>query len=131
MRLKKVIETCLYSRDLDRAKAFYVDLLGVDIYGEEKGRHIFLKMPDGGMVLLFNPDETSKEGQDLPSHFASGHQHLAFEVEKTEYPDWKARVQRASTMVLHEHTWKNDVKSFYFRDPDGNLLEICEPGMWA
>ena len=71
-----------------------------DIYGEEKGRHIFLKMPDGGMVLLFNPDETSKEGQDLPPHFASGHQHLAFEVEKTEYPAWKARVQRASTAVL-------------------------------
>ena len=130
MRLNRVLETCLYSKDLGRTKNFYANILDLVLYGEQENRHVFFKMPDGAVLLFFNPDETSKEGQGLPSHFATGHQHLAFEIPKNDYQAWKERIERANIPIIQEQTWKNGVRSFYFRDPDGHLLEICEPGIW-
>lgn len=130
MLLKRVLETCLYTNDLPKTKEFYVGLLGIKFYSEAPGRHVFLKMPDGAMLLFFDPKETAKTGETLPVHFASGNQHVAFEVPKEEYAAWKERLQGASIPIAHEQTWKKGARSFYFRDPNGHLLEICEPGIW-
>lgn len=130
MRLNRVLETCLYVQDIARTKDFYAADLGLALYSEAEGRQVFFKLPDGGMLLFFKGSETSKEGQGPPSHHAEGPQHLAFEVSKEDYPKWKVRISGA-TALIHEQTWKNDVRSFYFRDPDGHLVEICEPGMWS
>jgi catechol 2,3-dioxygenase-like lactoylglutathione lyase family enzyme len=32
--------------------------------------------------------------------------------------------------ILHEHTWKANQRSFYFHDPDMNLVEIIVEGLW-
>jgi len=41
------------------------------------------------------------------------------------YEAWKERVA-----AEQEVTWKSGVRSFYFRDPAGNLLEIAEGDLW-
>lgn len=105
MRLNRVLETCLYVKDLARTKDFYAVVLGLTLYSEAEGRQVFFKLHDGTMLLFFKALETAKEGQGLPSHGA--------------------------TAPIHEQAWKNGVRSFYFRDPDGHLVEICEPGMWS
>jgi catechol 2,3-dioxygenase-like lactoylglutathione lyase family enzyme len=131
MRLNRVLETCLYTADLERTKEFYQNTLGISFYAEAKARHVFFKMPDGSMLLFFNPVETGNAGQGLPPHFAAGKQHLAFEVTPEDYTLWKDRLIKAQVPIEHEQTWKNGVKSFYFRDPNDHLLEICEPGIWG
>ena len=32
--------------------------------------------------------------------------------------------------MIHEETWRAGVKSFYFHDPDGHVLEVVPKGMW-
>jgi catechol 2,3-dioxygenase-like lactoylglutathione lyase family enzyme len=37
MRINKVVETCIYSSDLDGMKKFYVGILGLPLVQEEEG----------------------------------------------------------------------------------------------
>jgi catechol 2,3-dioxygenase-like lactoylglutathione lyase family enzyme len=32
--------------------------------------------------------------------------------------------------IEHEHDWSDDRRSFYFRDPAGNLLEVANADIW-
>jgi catechol 2,3-dioxygenase-like lactoylglutathione lyase family enzyme len=43
MKFRKIVETSIYSSNLEKMNEFYVDKLGLDFVSEQKGRHIFLK----------------------------------------------------------------------------------------
>jgi len=43
MKINKVIETCIYSSDLESMKKFYVDIVGLSVIQEESDKLIFLK----------------------------------------------------------------------------------------
>lgn len=60
-----LVEAALYVDDLDRAEAFYRDILGLELLGKEIGRHVFFKVGEG-VLLLFFAKETLK-GERLPS----------------------------------------------------------------
>lgn len=48
-----------------------------------------------------------------------------------EYHASLQQVKDAGITILHEHTWKNNILSFYFHDPDNNLVEVIEErGLW-
>ena len=36
----------------------------------------------------------------------------------------------AAVPIVDELQWNNGVRSFYFHDPAGNLLEIAEGDLW-
>lgn len=94
-----------------------------------ENRHVFFRA--GSSVLLcFIAKETARE-QQLPPHGAYGAIHFAFEVSKQEYPLALAQISDAGIKILHEHSWKNSVNSFYFHDPDGHVVEIIEQGLWG
>ena len=42
MNINKIVETCIYSSDLDDMKKFYVDILGLPLLEEEKEKARFL-----------------------------------------------------------------------------------------
>jgi hypothetical protein len=43
----------------------------------------------------------------------------------------KSEIQRKGIEIIDEITWKSGKKSFYFLDPEGNVLEILpEKGIW-
>jgi len=124
----KIKETCLYTNDLELAKAFYHGKLGLPVIGMVKNRHVFFRA--GGSVLLcFNPESTINDDK-VPPHYAHGNQHLAFEVKPSKYQSWKDKLKELEILITHEHTWPNGKKSFYFNDPENNVLEIIEEGMW-
>src|SRR5690349_16130532 len=124
MNILSIKETCIYVKDLERTKDFYVNKLGLQLISLVKGRHIFFRA--GSSVLLcFIADETKKEDV-LPSHGAEGNIHFAFEVGKEEYPAALNQITNLGIAILHQHSWKNGVRSFYFHDPDKNLVEIIE-----
>ncbi len=127
LTVTQVKETCIYVDDLQAAKKFYSEVLGLPVIAHRPNRHVFFRA--GTSVLLcFNPETTKKETQ-LPPHFAYGPQHLAFEVNSNQYQSWKKALQ-AKLELLHEQTWEKGQHSFYFKDPAGNVLEIVEVGMW-
>jgi catechol 2,3-dioxygenase-like lactoylglutathione lyase family enzyme len=59
-----VLETSLYSSDLETMKEFYVEKLGLEFVSEQVGRHVFLKTQKN-MLLLFNPKVTRMEKETI------------------------------------------------------------------
>ncbi|QDH80673.1 glyoxalase [Echinicola soli] len=128
MDYTQIKETCLYIPDLDRAEEFYHKKLGMPVISKEEGRHIFFRC--GTAVLLCFIPETTKNEKVLPPHFASGKQHIAFEVEASAYPKSKAELIEKGIVITHEQEWKDGLESCYFEDPFGHVLEIVPRGIW-
>ena len=124
----KIKETCIYVADLQRTRNFYEQKLGLQLINFSEGRHVFFRA--GTSVLLCFLAEATKRSTDLPAHFASGQIHFAFETPSDQYEKWKQKILDEGIIIEHEAQWKNDLRSFYFRDPDEHLLEIVEPGIW-
>jgi catechol 2,3-dioxygenase-like lactoylglutathione lyase family enzyme len=128
LRIRQIKETSLYVTDLDRSLHFYHQLLGLPVISREEGRHAFLQAGHS-VLLLFNAARTRQE-TSLPPHGGYGHLHLAFEVDPGDYDRWKDILPAAGIPVIHEQPWQGTIRSFYFHDPDGHVLEIVPTGMW-
>jgi catechol 2,3-dioxygenase-like lactoylglutathione lyase family enzyme len=128
MTIKKIKETCLYVSNLQKTAEFYGKRLGFPIISEVKDRHVFFRVGES-VLLCFNAERTRVD-PSLPPHYGSGNLHLAFEVDWSEYLDWKKKVLENYIAIEHEQEWKDSKRSFYFRDPDGHLLEIVPEGIW-
>lgn len=128
MHIARIKETCIYVTDLQRTKAFYTGQLDLPLISLVQGRHAFFRAGDS-VLLCFITEQTLKE-TELPPHGASGSVHFAFEVARDEYRAALQQVQNSGITILHQHTWKGGRHSFYFHDPDKNLVEVIEEGLW-
>jgi len=128
MNILSIKETCIYVKDLEQTKDFYSNKLGLPLISLVKNRHVFFKA--GSSVLLcFIAEQTQKE-TELPPHGATGNIHFAFEVSREEYSNALLEVKNSGIDIIHEYSWKNGLRSFYFYDPDNNVVEIIEEGLW-
>jgi catechol 2,3-dioxygenase-like lactoylglutathione lyase family enzyme len=125
--LTGVLETVLYYTDQDRATIFYRDVLGMRLLDVEPRRSLFFRAGES-VFLLFDANETRVGGR-LPPHGASGTVHTCFRVPAEEYDSWKAHLADHGVPVIKEIRWENG-RSFYFHDPDRNLLEIADNDIW-
>ena len=123
----QIKETCLYVEDLSRTESFYHGKLGLEVIANVGGSHIFFRA--GTSVLLCFISERSKVQKNLPSHYASGHIHFAFEIEQNDYEACKQMITAENISIEHEESW-GKLKSFYFRDPDDHLVEVVMKGVW-
>jgi catechol 2,3-dioxygenase-like lactoylglutathione lyase family enzyme len=129
MKFSKIKETCLYVNDLEKAKKFYHELLELPLISYLPDKHLFLRLGES-VLLLFDPVD-SKLKTSPPPHFGGGEQHVAFEVNDTDYESAKREIASKGIRIIEEVTWKSGKKSFYFKDPAGNVLEILpETGIW-
>jgi catechol 2,3-dioxygenase-like lactoylglutathione lyase family enzyme len=128
LKITQIKETCIYSCDLEKARHFYSEILGLPVISYVPGRHLFFRA--GKSVLLcFNPDD-SKAKKSPPAHFTVGPGHFAFEVKPADYEQYKAEIMSKGIEITDQITWANGQQSFYFNDPDGNVLEIVPEGIW-
>lgn len=126
--ITKIKETCLYLQDLEKAKDFYSGLLGLEIIHYEPGKHIFFRA--GVSVLLcFNPEDSCHKTSP-PPHYGGGKQHFAFEVAQKDYEKVKEKILKLDIKIIDEVKWKSGQVSFYFNDPEDNVLEIVPVGIW-
>lgn len=124
----KIKETCLYLQDLEKAKSFYNGTLELAIIHYEPEKHIFFRA--GSSVLLcFNPEDSMLK-KSPPPHYGGGHQHFAFEVSTEKYTQVKQKIVDLGLKIIDQVIWKNGQESFYFNDPEGNVLEIVPEGIW-
>jgi catechol 2,3-dioxygenase-like lactoylglutathione lyase family enzyme len=125
----KIKETCIYCVDLEGAKRFYHETLGLSVIHYQPGKHLFLRA-GSSVLLIFNPDD-SKEKTSPPAHYGSGKLHFAFEVKDADYEKTKNEIIGKGIPIIDEVTWKSGKKSFYFQDPFGNVLEILpDQAVW-
>lgn len=128
MNIARIKETCIYISDVETTRAFYQDRLGLPLISLVEGKHVFFRA--GESVLLCFVAGDSLKQNTLPPHGARGIIHFAFEVKKEDYASIMQQIKEKAIMILHEHSWKNGLRSFYFRDPDHNMLEIAQEGIW-
>ena len=118
----------MYVKDLEKTYQFYHSKLGFPLISRVEGRHVFFNA--GKSVLLCFIAEATAVDETLPPHHGSGNLHLAFEVEPSDYEPTKEKLVHLGIEITHEQTWKESLKSFYFNDPDGHVLEIVPIGLW-
>jgi catechol 2,3-dioxygenase-like lactoylglutathione lyase family enzyme len=129
MEVLKIKETCIYILDLQAAHDFYSKVLGLEVINYAKDKHLFLRA-GSSVLLLFNPED-SKKKKSPPGHYGGGKQHFAFEIETLFYEEAKAELLSKGIQIIDEMIWPAGGKSFYFNDPEGNVLEIVsEKGIW-
>jgi catechol 2,3-dioxygenase-like lactoylglutathione lyase family enzyme len=122
-----ILETVLYYSDEERTERFYSEVMGFRLLHREPGRSLFYRA-GSSVFLLFQP-ETTERGDRLPSHGARGPGHTCFLVSPSDYEAWKRRLAACDVDVVREVDWERG-RTFYFRDPDENLLEIANADIW-
>ncbi len=133
-RLLSVLETALYVDDLPRAAAFYETVMGLPVLHADarlraynvNNRNVLLLFLRGGTV---EPVQTG--GGLIPPHDGSGRLHMAFSISHDALPLWRAHLEGCGVFIEGTSNWMRGGRSLYFRDPDGNLLEVAAtPGLW-
>lgn len=125
-----VVETGIYVDDLDRAEAFYQDVLGLEVIGREPRRHVFFRVGAAGVLLAFNADDTLRGGL-FPAHGSRGPGHFALGIPADALTSWRDRLAGHGVSIEKEMSWPRGGRSLYFRDPAGNLVELVTPGIWG
>lgn len=129
MKYLRIKETSLYIHDLEKARDFYHGLLGLPVISFLADKHLFLRAGES-VLLLFNPED-SRLKTSPPAHYGGGKQHFAFEIPEAAYSDARAEIRGMGIEIIDEITWASGKRSFYFSDPEGNVLEILpEKGIW-
>jgi catechol 2,3-dioxygenase-like lactoylglutathione lyase family enzyme len=102
--IEGVVETSAYVDDLERAERCYRDVLGLEPFGREEARHVFFRVGDRDVLLLFRA-ETTLKGDRLPAHGARGAGHFALGIPAGSLDAWRERLKSHGVAVEHEEAW--------------------------
>jgi catechol 2,3-dioxygenase-like lactoylglutathione lyase family enzyme len=130
-----VVESILYTDDLDRATAFYRDVLGLPVMQGDGERFQALDSGANRVLLLFKRGGTLTpqpvaSGGVIPPHDGSGPHHIAFAIDAADYDTWSDHLLARGVAIESETQWERGGRSLYFRDPDNHLVELVTPGIW-
>jgi catechol 2,3-dioxygenase-like lactoylglutathione lyase family enzyme len=133
-KLDGVLETALYTDDMERAQAFYEDVLGLKpIFVDPRLRAYGIA--ERSVLLIFKRGSTTETvtmpGGTIPPHDGQGPLHVAFAVGKDALAEWETHLAARGVAIEGETKWSRGGRSIYFRDPDGHLLELATPGLWT
>ena len=124
-----VFEAALYVQHIKRAVALYRDILGLRVLGNVDVPRGAALAVGQSVLLVFRAEETLK-GDRLPAHGSTGPGHVAFRVEPEQLDAWRKHLIEHGVKVEAEVSFRGSPPSIYFRDPDGNVLELAVASVW-
>lgn len=130
-----VLETALYADDLDAAKHFWREVIGLELMAEMPGRHLFFRIR-AQMLLIFRAEATlvppkADSRLPVPPHGARGPGHFCMAAASGHIDVWRKRLEANGIQIESDFTWPQGGRSIYFRDPAGNSIEIADPAIWG
>jgi catechol 2,3-dioxygenase-like lactoylglutathione lyase family enzyme len=133
--LEGILETAIVVENVEHASRFYRELLGLDVLFQDV-RLCSLNVKPAQVLLLFqrggSMDDVRLPGGVLPGGMdAQGRGHMAFAISSERLQDWRTWLEQNGVAIESTVNWERGGTSVYFRDPDGNLLELATPGVWA
>ncbi len=124
-----ILEAAFYVADIDRSEKFYTRVFNLRKISSDPARYVFFQCGQS-MLLLFRAETTRRSDGTFPAHGAEGAGHLAFEIFPEEIPAWREHLQTCDVEIEKEIEWPEGGQSIYFRDPDGNSLELATRSVW-
>ncbi|EKO3431846.1 VOC family protein [Vibrio fluvialis] len=125
--LKRIHHTAVICSDYARSKAFYTEVLGLEIVAENyraarDSYKLDLALPDGSQIELFSfPDAPAR-----PSYpEAQGLRHLAFGVDDVAKVKQQLEHQGIAVEPVRIDEYTGRAYTF-FQDPDGLPLELYQ-----
>jgi catechol 2,3-dioxygenase-like lactoylglutathione lyase family enzyme len=119
-----LIHTCLITNNVDQLIAFYEPVLG--IRAERSGPDYAEFRTGTGVLAVFS--EKSQQAYIPGSATAASNRSLVLEFRVRNLDGEYARLQKlVKTWVKPPTTQPWGTRSFYFRDPDGNLVDFYVP----
>ena len=113
--------------DMEKAKAFYHEVLGAEVYREYGGTSCVLRFL-GNWLLLVTPGGPTEDKPGVSFEPPSERNRASSEL-IMRVPDCRAAYEtlraRGAEFLTPPHDRGGEIRCF-FRDPDGNLLEISE-----
>jgi catechol 2,3-dioxygenase-like lactoylglutathione lyase family enzyme len=132
-KIAGVLETALYVENLNRAAAFYENVLGLKPVNKDQRFAGYVAGPRS-LLLLFKRGSTRETahmpGGTIPPHDGQGTLHVAFAIPTDELDAWEQHLKSHDIAIEGRTDWPRGGKSIYFRDPDDHLLELATPGLW-
>ena len=112
-------------RDLEAMKRFYVELLGFTIEWEPDSDNLYLSSGVDNLALHRSPGPTGGD-TSVPARAAGALDHLGLVVRRPGSVDeWAAFLaSRGVTIDAMPRTHRDGARSCYFRDPDGNQIQV-------
>lgn len=134
-KLNGVLETALYTDDMERARAFYEQVLGLNLIFSDN-RLCAYSVGDRSVLLIFRRGSAREvtmmpSGGVIPGHDGAGPLHVAFAIARDDFGAWEERLKAHGVAIEGYTQWRRGGRSLYFRDPDGHLLELATPGLWT
>ena len=109
----------LLCEDMPRMRAFYHGILGFPIYRDWDG---WLEMRVGAVLLTLRPRGRPYDGAKIPN---SASVQLAFRVAPAEVDACHAELLRKQVEIIEAPGgWDYGHRTLFFKDPEGNILEI-------
>lgn len=122
-RIRRVGHLVLRVKDVERSKRFFQDNLNLPVVGQNERGMVFFSadVKNNHHMLAIMP---AKEGAQMPQPDQVGMQHVSFELDT--FADLQEAYRRFKDNGVHiSYTVFHGVsKSVYFKDPDGNMLEV-------
>ena len=129
-----VLETAVYVESLELARDFYGRIMRLPSMHDDQRMSAYDVGPKQ-VFLVFKRGSSSEPsvlaGGTIPGHDAHGRIHIAFAVSADELQSWERHLPQQQVVIESRMTWPRGGKSIYFRDPDGNLVELATPGLWS
>ena len=122
--LDGILETAIYVDDVDRAVAFYREVLGLDVVDTSERLTALLAGPRQ-LLLVFRRGASMR--LPLTPHDASGHQHVAFPIPSTALDAWEAWFRERGVTVVEKKQWDRGGTSLYFTIPMGTCSSWRRP----
>jgi catechol 2,3-dioxygenase-like lactoylglutathione lyase family enzyme len=128
--IKAIGEVSIRVTDLDSMFNFYVEVLGLEVLRREQS-FVFFRIAEGyaGHPQVLNLFVASERWQiesksDTLSPEGTTLHHVAYNIDLADYEAEKERLEGLGIKVsVAEHAWVH-VRSLYFPDPEGNLIEL-------
>jgi len=128
--IKRLGEVSIRVRELGSMHKFYEDVVGLEVLRQDDS-FVFFKVAEGyaGHPQVFAIFDASNRGfletksEQLNPGQSTLH-HVAFNISLEDYEPEKKRLEGLGLQVrATEHEWLH-VRSLYFPDPEGNLIEL-------
>lgn len=119
--IRAIDYTVIFVRDIAAMRRFYEDILGFGLLRELSPGWIEYRVGDNTLALA----EPRLTAADLPTPGGSAALQLAFKVSAAEVDQCADELVRQGVDILSPPT--DQVfghRTLFFRDPDGNLLEV-------